>query len=174
MKKPFDSVGLSVTLVGGVLVYAGIRGYSVLAVFQNLITGKPITTDVTVTNPLMTGTSDTSPTTPPVSGSGSPRAMGQNMAAAMGWQGSQWTALEELWTNESGWNPKAKNSSSGAYGIPQALPYTKMPKKAWPESAGGSSDAVTQIQWGLGYIKGRYGTPGLALAFWNRQKPHWY
>jgi len=101
-------------------------------------------------------------------------SIGKTKAAAMGWTGAQWTALEKLWTNESGWNPKAKNPSSGAYGIPQALPHTKMPKAAWPESAGGQSDAGTQIQWGLNYIKSRYGSPVMALAFWNRQKPHWY
>jgi hypothetical protein len=105
---------------------------------------------------------------------GSPKAIGKAMAANMGWTGAQWSALEELWNGESNWNPKAKNPSSGAYGIPQALPHTKMPKKAWPESAGGQSDAQTQIQWGLNYIKGRYGNPVMALAFWKRQKPHWY
>lgn len=171
--KPFDSVGIAVTTVGGILVYAGIRGYSVLAVVQNLVTGKPITTGVNVTNPLSTGEQATdSPA--PVSGAGSPKAIGQNMASAMGWQGSQWTALETLWDGESNWNPKAENKSSHAYGIPQALPWTKMPKKAWPERAGGSSDAATQIQWGLNYIKGRYGSPGMALAFWQKQSPHWY
>ena len=174
MKKPLDSVGVSVTLIGGILVYAGIRGYSVLAVVQNLIVGKPITDGVSVTNPLSTDTQPVDPI-PAVSGIGSSsRAIGKQLAANMGWTGTQWTALETLWTKESGWNRKAKNKSSGAYGIPQALPHTKMPKTAWPESAGGQSDATSQIQWGLNYIKQRYGTPVLALAFWNRQKPHWY
>lgn len=170
-KSPLDGVGIAVTTIGGILVYAGIRGYSVMAVVENLVTGKPITNGVTVTNPLTTPGTVTD--TPAPSG-GSPRAIGRQLASQMGWDGSQWTALDNLWEHESGWNPKAKNPSSGAYGIPQALPYSKMPKTAWPESAGGNSDATAQIQWGLNYIKGRYGTPGMAWAFWQRQNPHWY
>jgi hypothetical protein len=175
-KKSFDSVGLAVTTIGGILVYAGIRGYSVMVVVQNLITGKPITTGVNVTNPLTTGSESDSSTSDGNTSTvtGSPKTIGKSLAAGMGWTGSQWSALETLWDHESNWNPKAKNKSSGAYGIPQALPYSKMPKAAWPESAGGTSDASTQIQWGLTYIKGRYGTPALAWAFWQRQSPHWY
>jgi hypothetical protein len=147
-----------------------------LQVVANLVTGKPITSDVSVTNPLTTpGTVDTTPDgfEGPTS-SGNARTIGKQLAASMGWTGEQWTALEKLWTGESGWNPRAENKSSGAYGIPQALPFSKMPKMAWPEKAGGSSDAATQIQWGLSYIKSRYGTPVMALHFWNAQSPHWY
>lgn len=171
-KTSIDGVGLTSTLIGGVLIYAGVRGYSALAVLQNLVVGKPITTGVTVTNPLAIEGTNIQPSNQP--SSGSPKAIGKAMATTMGWTGNQWNALEKLWDNESNWNPKAKNPSSGAYGIPQALPHTKMPKLAWPESAGGKSDAATQIQWGLNYIKGRYGSPVAALAFWNRQSPHWY
>lgn len=178
--NPMDSVGIAVTTIGGILVYAGFRGYSVLAVVQNLVTGKPIATDVTVTNPISTpGTGEDTIGAGglhegPIATTGTPKAIGQRMAAGMGWTGAQWSALEQLWEHESNWNPKAKNPSSGAYGIPQALPHTKMPKMAWPESAGGKSDAATQIQWGLNYIKGRYKSPVAAWAFWQRQSPHWY
>ncbi|GAB3945861.1 hypothetical protein GCM10027614_38330 [Micromonospora vulcania] len=63
--------------------------------------------------------------------------------------------LEKLWTKESGWNHKARNSGSGAYGIPQAYPGSKMGKIAsdW------ENNPATQIKWGLGYIKGKYKTP---------------
>lgn len=173
--NPVDGVGIAASLMGGVLIYGGIKGYSVLMVLQNLVTGKPITTDVNVTNPLKTPGSvldtPTEPYSPPTGGA---QSIGQVLASNMGWEGTEWTALQTLWNGESGWNPHAKNPSSGAYGIPQALPYTKMPKAAWPESAGGSSDASAQIQWGLDYIKGRYGSPSMALAFWQRQSPHWY
>jgi len=172
MKNPIDGVGIAVTTIGGILIYAGIKGYSAMKVVENLITGKPVTTGVNVTNPLTTP-GEQSPVEGVIS-TGSPRAIGKTLAANMGWTGSQWSALETLWNGESGWNPKAKNPSSGAYGIPQALPHTKMPKEAWPESAGGHSDATAQIQWGLNYIKGRYGSPVMALAFWRRQSPHWY
>lgn len=172
---PIDAVGIAASLIGGVLIYGGIKGYSVLMVLQNLVTGRPITTDVNVTNPLKTSgtTSDasTSQYSPPTGGA---QSIGIVLASDMGWEGAEWTALQTLWNNESGWNPHAMNKSSGAYGIPQALPYTKMPKDAWPESAGGHSNPSAQIQWGLNYIKGRYGSPSVALAFWNKQNPHWY
>jgi hypothetical protein len=87
---------------------------------------------------------------------GSNRALGQQMAADIyGWDGDQWACLETLWAHESGWRITAGNKSSGAYGIPQALPGSKMAKYGddW------RTNPATQIQWGLAYIKGRYGTP---------------
>ena len=174
--SPIDGPGLTVAAIGGILVYAGIKGYSVLAVIQNLVTGKPITTDVSVTNPLttpgtVTSNSGSSGYSTPTGG---PQSIGLTLASNMGWTGAEWTALQELWNKESGWNPHAKNPSSGAYGIPQALPYSKMPKAAWPEDKGGQSDPTAQIQWGLEYIRGRYGSPRMALAAWKSRNPHWY
>lgn len=83
-------------------------------------------------------------------------ALGKTMAAAYGWTGGQWNALYALWERESGWNNQAENASSGAYGIPQALPASKM--------YGGTSSPTLQIQWGLGYIASRYGSPEAAWA----------
>jgi hypothetical protein len=73
-----------------------------------------------------------------------------------------------LWNKESGWRVNAYNSGSGAYGIPQALPGSKM------ASAGADwqTNAATQIKWGLGYIKGRYGTP--CGAWGHSQSVGWY
>jgi len=79
--------------------------------------------------------------------------------------------LVPLWNQESGWNQFAENAS-GAYGIPQALPFNKMPQAAWPASAGGSSDPSAQISWGLGYIKSTYGTP--CNAWGHEQSFGWY
>jgi uncharacterized protein YabE (DUF348 family) len=100
--------------------------------------------------------------------SGSPRAIGQQLAAARGWTGSQWTCLENLFEKESGWNPTADNPSSSAYGIPQALPGSKM------ASAGSDwrTNPATQITWGLDYIAGRYGTP--CAAWSHSQSVNWY
>ena len=74
---------------------------------------------------------------------------------ALGWSDYDFDCLVSLWNKESKWNPNAHNSSSGAHGIPQALPASKM--------ASHGSDYMTnyktQINWGLSYIKGRYGTP---------------
>jgi hypothetical protein len=179
MSKPLDSVGLIATAIGGALIYGGIRGYSMLQVLQNLVTGKPITTGVNVTYPLTTPGAATS--TADVTDDNGVGAVppGGNQALALqlasstyGWEGAEWVALQKLWNRESGFNNKAKNPSSGAYGIPQALPYSKMPKAAWPESAGGHSDAATQIKWGLQYIKGRYGTPSKAWA--HETANSWY
>lgn len=80
----------------------------------------------------------------------------------------QWEALEKLWTKESSWRWDAENASSGAYGIPQSLPGDKM------ASAGSDwkDNATTQIKWGLGYIKDRYGTPKAAWS--HSQSTGWY
>jgi phage-related protein len=77
--------------------------------------------------------------------------------------------LIKLWNGESGWRVNAANPS-GAYGIPQALPGSKM------ASAGSDwrTSGRTQIRWGEDYIKGRYGSPAKAWSFWQRQSPHWY
>ncbi|MER7888285.1 lytic transglycosylase domain-containing protein [Micromonospora sp. NPDC094482] len=81
---------------------------------------------------------------------------------------AEFPCLDKLWTKESGWNHKARNSSSGAYGIPQALPGSKMGSVAddW------QTNPATQIKWGLGYIEGRYGTPCKAWA--HSQDVGWY
>jgi hypothetical protein len=177
MAGKIDGVGIAATAIGGVLVYGGIRGFSFLSIVENLVTGKPITTGLSVTDPLSTPSSGQDINVADSNGAGpvptgGNQSIGQQLASQMGWEGADWQALVKLWNQESSWNNKAKNPSSGAYGIPQALPYSKMPKKAWPESAGGQSDATTQIQWGLSYIKGRYGNPQMAWA--HEQKYNWY
>jgi membrane-bound lytic murein transglycosylase MltF len=94
--------------------------------------------------------------------------LGKQMAAERGWTGHEWQALAQLWDQESGWNPRAQNPHSGAYGIPQALPGSKM------RSAGSDwrTNPRTQIEWGLNYIAGRYGSPAAALNHYN--KNNWY
>ncbi|MFF5206701.1 lytic transglycosylase domain-containing protein [Streptosporangium sp. NPDC000396] len=95
------------------------------------------------------------------------KALGKQMLEARGWA-DQWGCLEKLWMKESGWNERAMNRYSGAYGIPQSLPGHKM------ASAGNDwqTNAATQIEWGLGYIKGRYGTP--CGAWGHSQAKGWY
>jgi len=89
-------------------------------------------------------------------------ALGRQLAAARGWTGIEWDSLYLLWMRESGWNPMAVNRSSGACGIPQALPCSKIPDKS----------TVGQINWGLDYIQRRYGTPLNAMAHWQQKR--WY
>lgn len=97
-------------------------------------------------------------------------ALANRMAAGYGWTGVQVTCLDELWTHESGFDASADNTSSGAYGIPQALPADKM------ASAGADwrTNPATQIRWGLGYIHDRYGTPCGAWNFEMSHTPNWY
>ncbi|WP_069883559.1 peptidoglycan DD-metalloendopeptidase family protein [Streptomyces luteocolor] len=89
-----------------------------------------------------------------------------------GWGPSQFGPLKKLWEGESNWRWDALNRSSGAYGIPQSLPASKM------RSAGADylTNYKTQIRWGLGYIKGRpdYGSPSKAYSKWLARRPHWY
>jgi hypothetical protein len=82
--------------------------------------------------------------------------------------GSEWAAWLALWNQESGWNQLAKNASSGAYGIPQALPASKMGAAANPPQ----SNPHAQIDWGASYIKGRYGDPIGAEA--HERAFNWY
>jgi hypothetical protein len=97
-----------------------------------------------------------------------PRAVARLLAAQRGWGSTQFTCLDRLWTKESNWSYRATNPSSGAYGIPQALPGGKM------ASSGSDwrTNAATQIKWGLGYIAGRYGTPCGAWA--HSRSTGWY
>ena len=88
------------------------------------------------------------------------RAIGCALMIQDGFAMAQFPCLDKLWTKESGWNHHATNASSGAYGIPQAYPGSKMSSVA----ADWRTNPATQIKWGLGYIKGRYGTP---CAAWS-------
>jgi hypothetical protein len=92
-----------------------------------------------------------------------PRDIAMVKLKDFGWDSSQFTCLDAIWTRESNWNPRAENPYSGAYGIPQALPASKM------ASAGADylTNATTQIMWGLGYIKARYGSPCGAWSYWQ-------
>ncbi len=99
-----------------------------------------------------------------------PRSVARLMLGDYGWSDSQWSCLEKLWVGESGWNYKATNSSSGAFGIPQSLPASKMATVAGDYR----TNPVTQITWGMNYIKASYGSPCNAWSLWNNRSPHWY
>lgn len=99
---------------------------------------------------------------------GSAQAFARDLLQSKGWGDDQYACLYNLWMRESNWNVYAQNSSSGAYGIPQALPGSKM------ASAGSDwqTNPETQIRWGVGYIEGRYGTPCGAWA--HSEAVGWY
>ncbi|HEX2551377.1 MAG TPA: lytic transglycosylase domain-containing protein, partial [Nocardioidaceae bacterium] len=96
-----------------------------------------------------------------------PQDIARALLATYGWSESQFGCLDSLWTRESNWNIHAANPS-GAYGIPQALPGSKM-ASAGPDW---ENNAATQIKWGLEYIKNSYGTPCGAWSF--KQGHNWY
>ncbi|MBF4462097.1 MULTISPECIES: coiled-coil domain-containing protein [unclassified Rathayibacter] len=99
------------------------------------------------------------------------QAYARTVVGNFGWGQDQVDrCLIPLWNGESGWRWNALNRSSGAYGIPQALPASKM------ATAGGDyqTNAATQVDWGLSYIKSAYGSPCTAWAAWNSRSPHWY
>lgn len=104
---------------------------------------------------------------PKVIRAGDPRGIARAMLSSFGWSAAQFGCLDPLWTRESGWRVTAANLS-GAYGIPQALPGSKM-------AAYGSdwrTSARTQITWGLHYIAGRYASP--CAAWQHFQATGWY
>ena len=97
-----------------------------------------------------------------------PRDIARALLSEFGFGQDQFGCLDSLYTRESGWRVDADNPSSSAYGIPQALPGSKM------SSAGADweTNPVTQIRWGLGYIEDRYGSP---CGAWGHSESHgWY
>jgi hypothetical protein len=102
-------------------------------------------------------------------GSGTNVQIGQSMAASIGWTGNNWLFLKAGWNEESGWRTNAFNvpgDYSHAYGIPQAYPGTKMAAAG----ADWKTNPHTQIRWGLGYIRGQYGSP-TGVPLWSASGP---
>lgn len=134
------------------------------------ITKEPVNKIIQVSSKLISTRSE-------ISSRGSARVTGslseyqeyaQEKCYAYGWSDSDFSCLVSLWNRESGWNPSSYNRSSGAYGIPQALPASKM------ASAGSDymTNYKTQINWGLSYIKSRYGSPTAAWSYFKNTG--WY
>jgi hypothetical protein len=99
---------------------------------------------------------------------GDPREIAQALMPQFGFGSDQFGCLDSLWTRESNWSVSAHNPSSGAHGIPQALPGSKM-ASAGPDWV---SNPVTQITWGLSYIQDRYGSP---CGAWGHSESYgWY
>ncbi|WP_426565955.1 hypothetical protein ACPPVT_05160 [Angustibacter sp. McL0619] len=97
-----------------------------------------------------------------------PRSIARSLLGDYGFSSGQYGCLDSLWQKESGWSLHASNASSGAYGIPQALPGSKMGTVAgdW------RTNPVTQIKWGLQYIRSSYGSP--CAAWSHSQGSGWY
>jgi hypothetical protein len=93
--------------------------------------------------------------------SADPRTLTKALMPQFGMSVSDFGCIDAIWTQESNWNIHADNPSSSAYGIPQALPGSKM-SSAGPDW---ENNPVTQIKWGLGYIKERYGSACGAASY---------
>lgn len=97
-----------------------------------------------------------------------PQSAARVLMADYGWGDDQFQCLDSLWTRESNWRHTAENPSSGAYGIPQSLPASKMSRFGDDYR----TNPITQIEWGLWYIEGRYGDPCGAWA--HSESVGWY
>jgi resuscitation-promoting factor RpfB len=171
---------------GGVMVWSGLKGKSVSSALRQLAGGdSPAGAQSAglgisgVTPPANTNVSGTVATNMTgINPGGSPGVAGTTVAqyqayafslfSSYGWGADQEQPLINLWDKESGWSVSAKNPSSGAYGIPQALPASKMATVGsdW------ETNPATQIKWGLGYIKSSYGSPAEAWA--HEEADDWY
>jgi hypothetical protein len=132
----------------------------------------PTPTPTPTPEPVVTDSSSSSSSswTPPFVSPdpGTAQAIAYEMVRARGWGDDQFACLVALWNKESGWRVNAYNAGSGAYGIPQALPGSKMGSVApdW------ETNPATQITWGLNYIGGRYGDP--CGAWSHSESVGWY
>lgn len=180
---------VGVLAVGALLAWSGLAGKKVTVALRDLVAGKsPTTAAGTPITPVddstasgfagqgLTGISASI-------GGGSiaadaiakkNQAIAVPIATLFGWGPgtSNWESLLKLWTKESGWNNRAENSSSGAYGIAQALGHG--PTNQYPAGPANPpiASAAAQITWGLGYIKQRYGNPNAAWA--HETANNWY
>lgn len=171
---------LGVIGAGGVFLWAGVKGYSVTQVIQDLVSGKAPFAPVAslafnVVAPAQesalhpgTGSAGTLGGSGAVSSPSALQAYAFSLFPSYGWGADQQSDLVKLWNQESGWRWNASNRSSGAYGIPQSLPASKM------ASAGADwkTNPQTQIRWGLQYIHDRYVNPAGAWA--HEQANNWY
>ena len=177
-----SGAGIAAIFAGGILAYSGVRGFSISQTAQQVIAGKnpssqtpaaPVTAGGLIGGlfgGLFGGSSGSSTKVSPSGGSISPgnsaqnKALGQRMAASVGWTGSQWVALNNIVMSESGWSDTITNPNSSAAGIAQRI------QGFGPGYQSGN--APQQIAWLIRYIKSRYGSP---VNAWNFHLAHgWY
>lgn len=159
----------------------GVDGLLQTVLFTETVDGKTVTGGKKIEKTLVTAeakvvkvgtksssSSDSQASVPSVTAPvGESQEIAHRLVLARGWSEQEFSCLVQLWKRESGWRTNAANPS-GAYGIPQALPGSKM-------AAYGSdwrTNPETQIKWGLSYVSGRYGTPCKAWAFFGSH--NWY
>jgi hypothetical protein len=147
-----DTQDLTVTVDGATIAPVE-RG-----TFSVYVTPKP--TPTATAKPASSGSGGGGGSLPPYTGGGAPA----DWMAAAGIPESDWQYVDYIVSRESGWNPNATNKSSGACGLVQALPCSKVP--------GNGYDPVDNLRWGSGYASSRYGGWAGAYAFWSTH--HWW
>lgn len=168
MPGQVSGLTIAYTAVGGAVLWSGITGTSLTTTARDVLAGQAPSQDQ---EPVGTAAAGGAAAAPAATGASSATAAANQatakiLAAPLGWSaGTQWSDLVALWNQESGWNDKAVNPSSGATGIPQLLPSAHAVPPGW------SSPSV-QIGWGLSYIAARYGSPAAAWA--HEQQFGWY
>lgn len=183
---PFNGPALGALGIGSIFLYSAIKGKSVLATAQAIITGKsPATVSQTagIVNSSVTSSTNSDVTSSNAQGGSAAQnqAIAKQLAKNYGWDsGAEWNALVSLWNSESNWSNTIWNTSAScgndsyAYGIVQACghgistnipghgsvcPYPSGNAGNPPGPCGGTSNASAQIEWGLAYIKQNYGSP---------------
>lgn len=168
-----SGLALAEIAAGVILAWSGIENASVAASLRSLAGGKKPAAD-TGNEVLAAAASPGSTAAPGDTGAASPSAAANQatarlLAAPFGWAtGQQWEDLVSLWNRESGWSATAENPSSGAYGIPQSLPASKMGPLGNPPV----NSVTVQVAWGLNYIRQTYGSPSAAWA--HEESEGWY
>jgi hypothetical protein len=180
---PMNGPALGGLAIGSLLLYSAIRGKSILATTQSVVSGQsPATVKKTedITSPIPTDTtaSSTTGSGKPVANTGSVKSILQATAANFGWTGAQWTALDTIEMQEAGYSTTVKNASSGALGVAQALGHGKAGTAGTLGNEYGgyglsdaqakqanSGDAAMQSLWMCGYIKQVYDNPVAAEQF---------
>jgi len=165
-----DGPGLAAVSVGIVFIYGGVKGYSPIKAFENIITGKNPNENQASTSLVSADSSGTSTgvSNPTSNNAAANQATAKQLATQLGhsdWTtGQEWSDWIALWNQESGWSITAANPSSSARGIAQNL------QGYGPDYLEGN--AVSQITWGINYIAQRYGNPSVAEA--HEKANNWY
>ena len=166
------------TVAGGIVLWSGIKGSSISDTVRSVLAGNTSPAQTEAINP---GASQP-PGTGPDAAAGDTTAHSQSAAMNQAlarlsvatshpdWAvGQQWDDWVSLWNRESGWSNTALNASSGAFGIAQALGHGLSNTAGtygnqYPSKAANDGNALAQIQWGISYIAGAYGSPSAAWA----------
>lgn len=169
-----SGVAVAYVVTGGLVAYSGIKGATLADTARAVLKGNLTVTDTEPVNFGSSGSGSGGTVTGGSASASANQALAKKIIAGnpayQGWDsGENWSDLVALWNQESGWSATAENHSSGAYGIAQALPASKLP--AAGQKSGGSNPGA-QISWGLDYIKGRYGSPVMAWA--HERANNWY